>query len=60
VPQEQDLDLEGIQGFGSEQFQEAMSIHRDEWPYEVLLQEELPEQLYDPCPRSSSTCASCC
>jgi len=51
VPREQDLDLEGLENFGSEKFQEVMSIHRDEWRHEVLLQEELFEKLYDHLPK---------
>jgi phosphoenolpyruvate carboxykinase (GTP) len=51
VPREEDLDLEGLEGFGSEGFRAAMSIRRDEWRREVLLQEELFEKLYDKLPK---------
>jgi len=51
VPREKDLDLTGLGEFGSEAFEQAMSIHRDEWRHEVLLQEELFEQLYDRLPK---------
>jgi phosphoenolpyruvate carboxykinase (GTP) len=51
VPREEDLDLSGLEGFGSEGFEEAMGIQRDEWRHEVLLQEELFEKLYDRLPK---------
>ncbi len=51
VPREQDLDLEGIQGFDKANFAELMKIDRDEWRLEVLRHEELLEKLYDKLPR---------
>jgi phosphoenolpyruvate carboxykinase (GTP) len=51
VPREEDLDLTGLENFGSDRFEEAMSIRRDEWRREVLLQEELFEKLYDKLPK---------
>ena len=51
VPREQDLDLEGIQGFDKANYAELMKIDRDEWRLEVLRHEELLERLYDKLPR---------
>ena len=51
VPREQDLDLSGLEDFGSEGFEAATCIHRDEWRREVLMQEELFEKLYDKLPK---------
>ncbi|HJV49636.1 MAG TPA: phosphoenolpyruvate carboxykinase (GTP) [Geothrix sp.] len=51
VPLEEDLDLEGIPGFGSAQFQAVMRIDRDEWRRELLLHEELFEKLFDRLPK---------
>jgi len=51
VPREKDLDLTDLGNFGSECFEHAMSINRDEWRHEVLLQEELFEKLYDRLPK---------
>ena len=51
VPRVEDLDLSGLDHFGTEGFAAAMSIHRDEWRHEVLLQEELFEKLYDRLPK---------
>jgi len=51
VPRQQDLDLEGLEDFGGQAFEQAMAIHRDEWKHEVLVQEELFEQLYDRLPK---------
>jgi len=51
VPREEDLDLTGLENFGSEGFAAAMDIQRDEWRHELLLQEELFEKLYDRLPK---------
>jgi phosphoenolpyruvate carboxykinase (GTP) len=51
VPRMEDLDLEGLAGFGPDQFKAAMSIKRDEWRHEILLHEELFEKLYDKLPK---------
>jgi phosphoenolpyruvate carboxykinase (GTP) len=51
VPREEDLDLEGMEGFDSSRFREAMSIRPAEWRREVLHQEELFEKLYDKLPK---------
>jgi len=51
VPMEEDLDLEGMSGFGSAQFQAVMKVDRDEWRRELLLHEELFEKLYDRLPK---------
>ena len=51
VPREEDLDLTGLEDFGSEGFAAAMDIQRDEWRHELLLQEELFEKLYDRLPK---------
>ena len=51
VPREQDLDLEGIQGFNKANYAELMKIDRDEWRLEVLRHEDLLERLYDKLPR---------
>jgi phosphoenolpyruvate carboxykinase (GTP) len=51
VPRPEDLDLTGMEDFGTEQFEAAMNIQRDEWRHEVLLQEELFEKLYDRLPK---------
>jgi phosphoenolpyruvate carboxykinase (GTP) len=47
----EDLDLSGLDHFGTEGFAAAMCIRRDEWRHEVLLQEELFEKLYDRLPK---------
>jgi phosphoenolpyruvate carboxykinase (GTP) len=52
VPRVEDLDLSGLDHFGTEGFAAAaMGIRRDEWRHEVLLQEELFEKLYDRLPK---------
>ena len=51
VPGEADLDLNGLEGFGSKEFQEAMKIDRDEWQREVTLHGELFEKLQDKLPQ---------
>jgi phosphoenolpyruvate carboxykinase (GTP) len=51
VPREEDIDLEGIQGFDPAQWGEVMGIDKDEWRRELLLHEELFEKLYDRLPK---------
>jgi phosphoenolpyruvate carboxykinase (GTP) len=51
IPQEGDLDLTGLDGFGPAQLKEAMRIPRDDWRKEVLFHEELFEKLYDRMPK---------
>jgi phosphoenolpyruvate carboxykinase (GTP) len=51
VPREEDLDLEGIPGFGPAQFRAVMKVDRDEWRRELLLHEELFEKLFDRLPK---------
>jgi phosphoenolpyruvate carboxykinase (GTP) len=51
IPRYEDLDLEGLEGFGPEGFKAAMAIRRDEWRHEILLHEELFEKLYDRLPK---------
>jgi phosphoenolpyruvate carboxykinase (GTP) len=51
VPQEGDLDLSGIDGFGPAQFKDVMRIPRDDWRKELLFHEELFERLYDRMPK---------
>ncbi len=51
IPQEGDLDLTGLEGFGPEQLVEAMRVPRDDWRKELLFHEELFERLYDRMPK---------
>ncbi len=51
VPKKEDVDLEGIQGFGPAAWDQVMSINREEWRRELLLHEELFEKLYDRLPK---------
>jgi len=51
TPQEEDLDLTGLGGFGLDQLREAMKVSRDEWRRELLLHEELFEKLFDRMPK---------
>ena len=51
VPGEADLDLGGLEGFGSKEFKEAMKIDREEWLREVGLHGELFEKLQDKLPQ---------
>jgi phosphoenolpyruvate carboxykinase (GTP) len=51
MPIEKDLNLSGIPGFGSAEFQTVMKVDRDEWRRELLLHEELFEKLFDRLPK---------
>jgi len=51
MPREEDLDLEGIDGFGSKEFQKVMQLRSGEWRKELLLHEELFNSLYDRMPK---------
>jgi phosphoenolpyruvate carboxykinase (GTP) len=50
VPRHEDLDLRDLD-LGPGCFKECMSINREEWRREVLMQEELFEKLYDKLPK---------
>jgi phosphoenolpyruvate carboxykinase (GTP) len=41
VPAAEDFDLEGLDGFGREQFEKAQAINPEEWKKEILLHDEL-------------------
>jgi phosphoenolpyruvate carboxykinase (GTP) len=51
MPRKEDLDLTGIQGLDDSQYNQLMSINKDEWRRELLLHEELFEQLFDRLPK---------
>ena len=51
IPQEGDLDLTGLEGFGPAQLKDVMRIPRDDWRKELLFHEELFERLYDRMPK---------
>ncbi|MFN8010710.1 MAG: phosphoenolpyruvate carboxykinase (GTP) [Holophagaceae bacterium] len=51
VPKQEDVDLEGIQGFDPSKWHQVMAIDKDEWRRELLLHEELFEKLYDRLPK---------
>jgi phosphoenolpyruvate carboxykinase (GTP) len=51
MPRRQDLDWTGLDGVSAEQFCELMSIEREAWIHELLLQEELFVKLYDKLPK---------
>jgi len=50
MPRYEDLDWRGLK-FSKEQFDEVMSIDRDEWRQEIALHDELFFKLYDRLPR---------
>ncbi len=50
MPRYEDLDWDGLD-FSREQFQDLMSVEREEWQREVLLHEELFIKLYDRLPK---------
>jgi phosphoenolpyruvate carboxykinase (GTP) len=51
MPRRQDLDWTGLDGMSAEQFGELMSVEREAWIHELLLQEELFVKLYDKLPK---------
>ena len=51
MPRRQDLDWTGLSSVSEEQFAQCMSIERDAWIHELLLQEELFVKLYDKLPK---------
>ena len=51
MPRYEDLDWRGLTGFTREQFNELMSIDRNDWKQELLSHEELFEKLYDRLPK---------
>jgi len=51
IPRSEDLDFEGLKGFGREQYWAVRRIDHAEWRRELLLHEELFEKLYDKLPK---------
>ncbi len=51
IPHWGELNTDGIEGFGKEDFQEVMAIRGDEWRPELLSQGELYLNLYDHMPK---------
>lgn len=47
----QDLDFEGLSGFGHEQFDQLQGIDLEEWRREVLSQDELFMKIYSYLPK---------
>ena len=50
MPRYEDMNWEGLD-FSQEQFQQLMSIDREQWKKEILGHEELFAQLYDKLPK---------
>ena len=51
VPTYEDLNLDGLENFGPDQYQELMSIDRERWLEEIHLHEELFDKLGEKLPR---------
>jgi len=51
VPRTQDFDLDGLEGFGPQQFEALQNINLEEWRREVLSQDELFMKLYSFLPK---------
>ena len=51
VPRAKDFDLEDMDGFTAEHFNEAQSISMAEWKKEILVEDELLFQLHDSMPK---------
>ncbi len=51
MPYPQDFDLEGLEGFTREQFEEVQRIDKQQWTRELLLQDELFIKLYERLPK---------
>ena len=51
VPNTQTFDLEGMDGFTQEQFDQVQAINNEEWRREVIMQEELFMKLYSHLPK---------
>ncbi len=51
MPQYQDIEWKGLNGFKKEQFYKLMEIDREAWKQEILSHEELFEKLYDRLPK---------
>jgi phosphoenolpyruvate carboxykinase (GTP) len=51
VPRHRDIDWTGIEGFTKDDFKKVMSINREAWKQELLLQEDLFSKIYDRLPK---------
>lgn len=51
VPRHRDIDWTGIEGFSKDDFKKVMSINREAWKQELLLQEDLFSKIYDRLPK---------
>jgi phosphoenolpyruvate carboxykinase (GTP) len=51
MPRRSDLDWNGLSSVSAEQFADLMSVDREAWIHELLLQEELFVKLYDKLPK---------
>ena len=51
MPRYQDLDWEGLEGFGEADFLTAMAVDRADWEREILSQDELFIKLFDRLPK---------
>ena len=51
MPRFEDLDWRGLENFSSQQFNELMSVDRDDWQRELLAHEALFIELYDRLPK---------
>jgi phosphoenolpyruvate carboxykinase (GTP) len=51
MPRYEDMDWRGLKSFTREQFNELMSVDRNDWKQELLSHEELFEKLYDRLPK---------
>ncbi len=51
LPRVEDVDLEGIPGFGPAEFEQVQSINLEEWRREILSQDELFMKLYSYLPK---------
>jgi len=51
MPRIEDFDLNGLQGFGPEQFEKVQAINSEEWKKEILLHQELFMTLRDTLPK---------
>ena len=51
LPDQEDIDLEGLEGFGKEELERVLRIDIEEWHRELLLQEELFLKLYAHLPK---------
>jgi phosphoenolpyruvate carboxykinase (GTP) len=51
VPGAKDVDLEGMSGFGPDQFEKVQEINVEEWKREIISQDELFIKLYPDLPK---------